>query len=87
MKLSIGNGRVRLFRNPIAILMMATVIAGSGFVVAAKAEAAKVTWTLTNVTFDDGGIATGTFDFDAATSTISDWMIDVSGGDETTFPP
>ena len=48
---------------------------------------ATLTWTLDNVTFDDGGVASGTFDYDASRNLILDWNINVSGGDETTFPP
>ena len=56
MKLSIGNGRVRLFRKPIVILTMGMVIFGSGFVVAGKAEADIVTWEFsgTVMSFDTG---------------------------------
>jgi hypothetical protein len=46
-----------------------------------------LTWTLDNVTFDDGGIATGTFDYDASSNSIVDFNITVSGGDEAAFPP
>lgn len=46
-----------------------------------------LTWTLDNVTFADGGVATGTFDYVASRNSIVDWNVSVSGGDETTFPP
>lgn len=48
--------------------------------------AMPLTWSLDNVTFTDGGVATGSFSYDADTSSLVDWNISVSGGDETTFP-
>ena len=45
------------------------------------------TWTLTGVTFDDGGTATGKFDFNATTKAITNISINVSGGDTEVFPP
>lgn len=42
--------------------------------------AAPMLWTLSNITFDDGGTAAGSFNFDASTQTISDYAISVSGG-------
>ena len=47
---------------------------------AADATANIVTWTLNDVTFDDGGTAIGTFDFDADIGIVSAWNISVSGG-------
>ena len=46
-------------------------------------NATAATWTLNNVTFDDGGIATGSFDFDNGEYFSAN--ISVSGGDETSF--
>jgi hypothetical protein len=48
-----------------------------------------VTWTLQNVTFDDGGIASGWFVYDADTpqALTTQFSISVSGGDVKTFPP
>ncbi|QLE55738.1 hypothetical protein [Nostoc sp. TCL26-01] len=46
-----------------------------------SAFAASLTWTLQNVTFSDGGTATGTFDYDATTGVYTNWNISVSGGD------
>lgn len=48
---------------------------------------APVTWTLQNVTFTDGATATGSFVYDAATNTLSQASISISGGDTNTFPP
>ncbi len=52
--------------------------------------AEPVTWTLSGVTFGDGGTASGSFVYDAADPTsrvVSSWSISVAGGDTTTFPP
>jgi hypothetical protein len=49
-------------------------------------HAAPITWVLEDVSFDDGGIAIGSFVFDADSNTVLDWDIIVSGGDEGVFP-
>ena len=49
-------------------------------------SAAPVTWTLNGVTFDDGGIATGSFVFDADTLTVLTYSITTSGGNTALFP-
>jgi hypothetical protein len=54
---------------------------------AKPALAVQLTWTLNNVTFDDGGTAFGTFDYNADTNTYSSFNISVAGGDTTFFPP
>jgi hypothetical protein len=51
------------------------------------ANAFPVTWTLSGVTFSDGGTATGSFVFDVDTNTISTWSVSVAGGNTVTFPP
>lgn len=51
-----------------------------------SSAALPLTWSLDNVAFTDGGIATGSFTFDADTNSLIDWNISVSGGDETIFP-
>jgi len=48
--------------------------------------AAPVTWTLQNVTFTDGGTATGSFVYDASTGIVSSYSISVAGGNTETFP-
>ena len=53
---------------------------------AAGAAAAPVTWHLQDVAFADGAFAIGSFDYDAASQSTSDWNIFVSGGDTATFP-
>jgi len=40
-------------------------------VAAPRASADGLTWTLTGVTFSDGGTASGSFDYDALTNTVS----------------
>src|SRR5271167_3686441 len=68
------------FTITIALLFCATIM-GAGHV-----SAAPVTWTLTGVTFSDGGTATGTFTWNADTQTIGAYSITVTGGNTTTFP-
>jgi hypothetical protein len=46
---------------------------------AQASQAAIVDWTLSNGTFDDGGTFSGTFTFDTATDTITDWNVSSSG--------
>lgn len=45
-----------------------------------SANAAVVTWTLQDVAFADGGAASGTFDFDAATGAYSNIAITTTDG-------
>jgi hypothetical protein len=49
-------------------------------------SAAPITWTLTNINFDDGGTATGSFTWDADTNSMIDWSMSVTGGNPLTFP-
>lgn len=44
------------------------------------AYAAPIKWTLENVSFTDGGTATGSFVYDTATGTFQDIQILISGG-------
>ncbi len=46
----------------------------------APASAVPLLWTLNNVTFNAGGTATGSFRFDADTSTYSDVAVTTAGG-------
>jgi PEP-CTERM motif len=56
-------------------------VAGGAMLIASSlAVSAPVLWTLSNVTFDDGGIATGSFTFDADTNAYSSVLITTSGG-------
>lgn len=66
---------------------------GGVFIVAASvmfwgttATAIPVTWNLSGVTFDDGGTASGWFDYDADVNSVFDYDISVAGGDTGDFP-
>src|ERR1700736_6020723 len=72
---------MRLLKFRFAILAAGLLLSCS----AAKAN--PVTWTLSGVTFTDGGIANGSFVYDAASNTISAWSITVVGGDTSLFSP
>lgn len=51
--------------------------------------AEPVTWTLSGVTFTDGGTASGSFVYDADNPVpyaVLNWSISVAGGDTATFP-
>lgn len=50
------------------------------------AHATPMTWSLDNVFFNDGATAGGSFTYDEATNSVSDWNISVSGGNESVFP-
>ena len=63
----------------IAALLCATLM-GAGSI-----SAAPITWTLTGITFSDGGTATGTFTWNADNGTMDNWDISVSGGNTTSF--
>ena len=60
------------------LLTTALVIAQNGF-------GAVVTWNLNNITFNDGATATGSFNWDADSSTASNWNISVSAGTLSAF--
>jgi len=50
------------------------------------AQADPIVWTLQGVTFDDGGTATGSFIYDAATNTYSSWDIATTRGFAVILP-
>jgi uncharacterized protein (TIGR03437 family) len=52
----------------------------------AVASASAVTWTL-NVTFADGGAASGVFTFDSKTKVFTNWDVWATGGDTSVFFP
>ncbi|MGH9487004.1 MAG: PEP-CTERM sorting domain-containing protein [Terriglobales bacterium] len=52
----------------------------------ARARAGALTWQLNGVTFADGGTATGSFSYDAASNSMTAWSISTSGGDTADFP-
>ena len=71
-------------------IVMKKILLSSGFVVflmvlSFAGHAAVVTWQLVSVTFDDGGVANGSFDYDADTDTFSAINIDTSGGTNPDF--
>jgi hypothetical protein len=47
-----------------------------------SAQAAVITWTLQNVTFDDGGTASGFFDYDTTSGRAENFDITTTGGSE-----
>ena len=53
---------------------------GMAVVLVAHAVAVPVTWTLSGVTFGDGGIATGSFAYDASSNTYSNVNITTTTG-------
>jgi hypothetical protein len=57
-------------------------------VLSISTHAGALVWTLSDVTFDDGGTATGSFTFDLP-SNLSTWSIAVTGGgiDPFTYDP
>jgi hypothetical protein len=59
---------------------------GYNYFATSELPAEPLTWSLDNVTFHDGGIATGSFTFDASSNAVLNWNIGVNGGDEVVFP-
>jgi hypothetical protein len=63
----------------------------SFLLICSSVHAFPVTWTLSGVTFVDGGTASGSFVYDADTNNVSGilntFSISVAGGDVKTFPP
>ena len=57
-----------------------------GLFAAAPASAVIITWELNNFVFEDGGIATGFFDWDTVAQSSTNFEFMVSGGDTATFP-
>lgn len=57
----------------------------SALVMAPASFGSTVTWNLNNVTFSDAATATGSFDFDADTQTLSNWNISVTSGTLSAF--
>jgi len=51
-----------------------------GLSLGAPARAEPITWTLTDIVFDDGGTASGTFVYDEATQSPTDVNIQTSDG-------
>jgi hypothetical protein len=53
--------------------------------VSGASQAASLTWTLEGVTFDDGGTAVGSFNYDADTGIFSNIEIDTFGSVEASY--
>jgi putative Ig domain-containing protein len=73
-----GIAMARGMRAGLALLLLLSAAEAFGF---------PVTWTFSGATFTDGGTASGFFVYDADAQLVSDWSIDVAGGDTGTFPP
>lgn len=70
--------------NKLSVMFVATVV---GVVLtAAPAVAVPISWTLSGVTFDDGGTASGSFFYDADTDVFSAWSISIVAGSVTALP-
>lgn len=65
------------------ILFVAVLLLGSTL----PAAAAVFIATLQDVTFEDGGVATGFFRFDTNSNTVLNWSISVAGGSTPGLPP
>lgn len=57
----------------------------SALVVAQIGSASTVNWSLNAITFNDGATATGTFDWDADSQTLSNWNISTTSGTLSAF--
>ena len=55
--------------------LVAIAVGLSAFFTVSAAPAIALTWTLQDVVFADGGTATGSFDFDAETNQLNNFMI------------
>ena len=64
-------------------LLLAAALASAS---AIPAQAAEVVWSLQGATFTDGGVATGSFTFNADNNIVSAFSLSVSGGNTTDFP-
>jgi hypothetical protein len=65
------------------VLVGVSVVATTVYIL--PGAAVTLTWTLQNGVFDDGGTASGKFDYDTDTNIVSNWNILVMGG-SSTFP-
>ena len=60
--------------------LKALVLLTSAFLSAHTGTASTVNWSLDDVAFGDGATASGNFDWDAASQSISNWNINVTSG-------
>ena len=51
-----------------------------------QTKAATIEWTINNGNFADGGVVTGSFNWDTDLKTLTSWNFSVSGGDTSDFP-
>jgi hypothetical protein len=65
---------------PVKSRLFCAVAAMMLFVLAVPANAAIINWTLSGVTFDDGGKAVGTFSTDSSTGNVSTFDITTTAG-------
>jgi hypothetical protein len=61
-------------------ILVLMVLTGWLAVVASPVRASPILWTLTDVTFDDGGTASGSFVFEDVTGAYSDLSITSTAG-------
>jgi len=64
---------------------MRTILASSLLIFSFSVYAIPVTWTLNDAAFDDGGIASGSFTYDADANIYSDINISVTAGSNIDF--
>ncbi len=67
-------------------LALAAVLGIGTLAVAQNATAVVLTWTFSDVTFDDGGTLGGSFDYDADINAYSNINISTEGGNATFYP-
>ena len=70
-------------RRVVQVLLLAFV----GLLAVGDAAANLFVWHLQDVTYGDGGVATGSFTWDSGSGFAVVWSIAVSGGNEVNFPP
>ena len=68
-------------------IFAATILVFSTVITLRPVDALPLTWTLNSVIFEDGGTATGSFDYIAGSNSVFSWDIFVSGGNTDVFAP
>jgi hypothetical protein len=74
------NNNRQLFETPVTYSRKVLLLLTSALAIAPVSFASTVTWNLNNVTFSDGATASGSFNFDADTNTLTTWNISVTSG-------
>jgi hypothetical protein len=64
--------------------ILAVAVLGS---VAEPAHSVPIEWNLSGVTFEDGGIAFGSFVLDLPSRLVLEWSVAVAGGNEAVYSP